>query len=291
MSDKKPQITQEPHAYTSTGELKSIYFVSGLPRSGSTLLCNILNQNPRFRASATSGVLDMLLIIRNNWNAISAFKAVRNEPAKLRVIRAMLYSFYADIDKPVIFDKSRGWPGYFEMAEEILGHKAKALICVRDIRDVLASFEKLWRKESKTNQISQEKALPNNFQTVEDRCKVWLKTDQPVGNAYNKVKDALQRGFGDRMHFVFFDELTNNPKQTMQEIYQFLGEDYYAHDFNNVEQSTQEDDFFHGFKDLHTIRKKVAPVGSNWKEVLGPTAEQYGSLNFWDKAIRNKKKE
>jgi sulfotransferase len=293
MSDKnvKIEITKEPHAYTSAGEHKSIYFISGLPRSGSTLLCNILNQNPRFRATATSGVLDMLLIIRNNWNAIAAFKAVRNEPAKLRVIRAMLYSFYADIDKPIIFDKSRGWPGYFEMVEEILGHRAKSLICVRDIRDVLASFEKLWRKESKTNQISQERALPNNFQTVEDRCKVWLKTDQPVGNAYNRVKDALQRGYGDRMHFVFFNELTSKPRETMKSIYTFLGEEYFNHDFSNVEQSTQEDDFFHGFTDLHTIRSQVAPVSSNWKEVLGSSAEQYGNLNFWDKATIRKEKD
>ncbi len=279
------QNTEKPSIMPSEvlDSQRKFHFISGLPRSGSTLLCNILNQNPRFHATATSGVLDMLLAIRNNWNAIAAFKAVRNNPAKLRVLRAMLFSFYSDIKAPVIFDKSRGWPGFLEMGEEILGHKAKVLVCVRDIRDVLSSFEKLWRKESRTGQISQEKQHPNEFQTVEERCKVWLKTNQPIGSAYNRVKDALQRGYGDRMHFVFFDELTTNPTKVLDQIYAFLGEKKYPHDFTNVAQTTIEDDFFHGFTDLHTIRQHVKPVKSDWRDVLGNFADEYAKLNFWEK--------
>ncbi len=271
------------HTHTSAGENKQFCFISGLPRSGSTLLCNILNQNPRFHATSTSGVLDMLLAIRNNWNNIVEFKATRNDLAKMRVLRGMLQSFYADKDNAIIFDKSRGWPGFLEMAESIIGSKAKVLVCVRDIRDVLSSFEKLWRKESKSGQISQEKTHFLKFQTIEGRCDVFLNADQPVGSAYNRVKDALARGFGDRMYFIYFDELTSEPERVMREAYEFLGEKYYNHDFANVEQTTQEDDFFHGFKDLHTIRKIVRPVPSDWKEVLGDFAEKYGRLNFWNK--------
>jgi len=280
------EATLKNHTHTSNGEQKSFHFIAGLPRSGSTLLCNILNQNPRFHATATSGVVSMLLAIKNNWNNIQEFKAVRNENAKLRVIRSMLLAFYSDIDKPLIFDKSRGWPANFEMLEEILGHKVKMLVPVRDIRDVLASFEKLHRKESKTGQTSQEKAFPIEFQTVEGRCEIFMKANQPVGSAYNKVKDALQRGYGDRMHFVFFEELTTNPKRVMKEVYAFLGEDYFDHDFKNVEQTTKEDDFFHGFKDLHTIRREVKPVSSEWREVLGSFAERYDKYNFWNRAIK-----
>jgi sulfotransferase len=270
------------HTHTSEGELKNFCFISGLPRSGSTLLCNILNQNKRFHATSTSGVLDMLLAIRNNWNNIVEFKATRNDFAKMRVLRGMLQSFYADQDKAIIFDKSRGWPGFLEMAESLLGNKAKVLVCVRDVRDVLSSFEKLWRKESKSGQISQEKTHFLKFQTIEGRCEVFLNADQPVGSAYNRIKDALARGYGDRMHFIFFEELTTEPEKVMRGVYEFLGEKYFDHDFANVEQTTQEDDFFHGFKDLHTIRKIVRPVPSDWKEILGEFAERYGKLNFWE---------
>lgn len=274
------------NTHTSSGEEKSFYFIAGLPRSGSTLLCNILNQNPRFHATSTSGVLDMLLAIRNNWNNITAFKATRNEPAKLRVLRGMLHSFYADVDKPLIFDKSRGWPGYLEMAETILGSKAKVLVPVRDVRDVLASFEKIWRKDSKTGQIPQEKKFAKEFQTVEGRSDVWMRSDQPVGSSLNRVKDALRRGYGDRMFFIRFEDLTRKPEKTLREVYEFLGEEWYQHDFDNVEQVTQEDDFFHGFQDLHTIRQRVEPVPSNWKEILGPKAEKYEAFNFWEKPLK-----
>ena len=36
----------------------STHFISGLPRSGSTLLANLLAQNPRFHSTATSGILN-----------------------------------------------------------------------------------------------------------------------------------------------------------------------------------------------------------------------------------------
>jgi sulfotransferase len=260
---------------------KEFYFVAGMPRSGSTLLCNILNQNPRFHATATSGVLDLILLIRNNWNLIPELRVLKDDWPKFRILKSIMPAFYADIEKPVIFDKSRGWPAHMEMAEELLGKKAKVLVPVRDIRDIVASFEKIWRKESRLKMISQERENLDQFQTVEGRCEVWLRANQPVGKAYNAIKDALVRGYGDRMHFIFFDELTKNPEKVMKGVYKFLGEKYYPHDFKNVAQSTKEDDRIYGFTDLHTIRNEVKPLMSDWKIILGEQAEKYGKLNFW----------
>jgi sulfotransferase len=261
---------------------KTFHFITGLPRSGSTLLCNILNQNPRFHATPTSGVLGLLVQTRNAWNRNAAFAAVRNEPAKLRVLRSMLYAFYADVEQPVIFDKNRGWSSHFEMIEFLLGHKVKMLVTVRDIRDVLASFEKLWRKEARTGQTPQEKQYPQEFKTIVGRCEVLMKSSQPVGDAYNRMKDSFLRGFKDQMHIIEFEKLTADPEKVMREVYTFLEEEYYPHDFTNVEQTTHEDDYFHGFSDLHTIRSEVKPVESDWKKILGPFAEQYGKFNFWN---------
>lgn len=115
---------------------KSYYFISGLPRSGSTLLANILAQNPRFHATATSGIMDIMFGVRNVWNNLIEFKASPDYPAEIRVLRGILESYFSNITKPVIFDKSRGWLSELEMIEEVLGHKVKVLVPVRDIRDV-----------------------------------------------------------------------------------------------------------------------------------------------------------
>lgn len=80
---------------------KTYYFISGLPRSGSTLLCNILAQNPRFYVSATSGILDVMFGVRNQWDKLIEFRAMaseQSEVAKVRVLRGILESYYSDVD-------------------------------------------------------------------------------------------------------------------------------------------------------------------------------------------------
>ena len=88
---------------------KQIHFISGLPRSGSTLLCNILNQNPEFHATSTSGILDIVLAIRNQWENLPVFKASPNKAGKAAVVNSILHNYVSIVDRPVYFDKSRGW--------------------------------------------------------------------------------------------------------------------------------------------------------------------------------------
>ncbi|MFO0875834.1 MAG: sulfotransferase [Gemmataceae bacterium] len=263
---------------------KTFHFIAGLPRSGSTLLANLLAQNPRFHATGTSGVLEVLFNVRNCWESLGEFQAMPPEEsraAKLRVLRGILEAFHANTSRPVVFDKSRSWLAYLEMAELILGRKARVLVPVRDMRDVLASFELLWRRTAATAQVAQEAKHYFEFQTVEGRCAVWTRGDQPVGIAFNRIKDALQRGFRDRMHFVRFEELTTAPARTLATIYDFLQEPPFTHDFERVEQVTREDDDVHGFAQLHTIRPRVEPVPPRWPSVLGRAAEPYASASCW----------
>lgn len=257
------------------------YFISGLPRSGSTLLANILAQNPKFHATGTSGIMDVMFQVRNTWNEHIEFRAAPNYAAELRVLRGILDSYFADIDKPVVFDKSRGWLSELEMAEAVLGRKAKVLVPVRDMRNVVSSFEKLWRKNAPYTQTGQSRHNYFQFQTVQGRVELFLRPDQPAGLAYNRIVDALNRGFADRLFFIDFDDLTRNPEQTMKQVYDFLGESYFAHDFENVEQVTFENDEIHGMRDLHKIRSKVAPVESDWERTIGAQFAYLENLNFW----------
>lgn len=264
-------------------EEKTIHFISGLPRAGSTLLANILAQNPRFHATHTNAIADVMFGVRNQWNNLVEFRAHPDEAAKRRVLRAILHAYFEDIDKPVVFDKSRSWVSLLEMAEEALGYKPKVLVPVRDLRDVLASFEKLWRKNAATRQIEQESANYLQFQTIEGRCNVWMQNNQPVGIAYNRIRDAVVRGHLSQMYFVEFEALTNKPRETLQQIYAFLDEKPHEHDFDNIEQVTWEDDGVHGIEGLHDIRRKVEPTEPQWQNILGHAAEPYANLEFWRK--------
>jgi len=244
---------------------------------------NILAQNPRFHATATSGIMDVMFATRNNWSQMIEFKAAPNDEALIRVMRAILESYYSDVDKPVIFDKSRGWLFQIEMAETVLGHKIKIIAPVRDLRDIVASFEKLWRENAPYQQLAQERGNYFGFQTLVGRVNTWLDGTQPVGLAYNRLTDAIKRGYADRILFVDFDDLTSMPKDTMKIVYDFLGEEYFEHNFNHVEQVTSEDDSVHGIRNLHKIRSKVEPIKPRWPEVLGREFEYLGNMNFWKK--------
>jgi sulfotransferase len=261
---------------------RTFHFISGMPRAGSTLLANLLAQNPRFECSATSGILEVIVSIRNGWDKLDEFRAAPNDAAKLNVLRGILDGFYASTDRPVALDKSRGWIAYMEMAEAILGRKARVLVPVRDIRDILASFETLRRANSALRQTGGEAGHFHDYQSIEGRCETLLRPDQPVGLAYARIRDALLRGFRDRLHFVHFERLTAQPQQTMQEIYQFLGEAPFTHDFQNVKQVTTENDAIYGYADLHTIRPKVEAVPSRAKQILGPAFDRYPGPFVWN---------
>ncbi len=261
---------------------KQIHFISGLPRAGSTLLCNILNQNPAFHATSTSGILEIILAIRNQWENVAELRASPNKAGKSAVINNILHNYVDVIERPVYFDKSRAWIAYIELAEAILGEKAKILVPVRKITDILSSFENLYRKNAHDWQFPQEKSHFFEWQTVEGRADIWMRNDQPVGIAYNRIRDAISRGYKDRLHFIEFDDLTTQPKAVMGNLYSFLGEEYYEHNFDYVEQVTEENDDIHGIPGLHIIRNKVEPIETYGDSLIGATSyTKFDNAQFW----------
>lgn len=257
---------------------KTFHFINGMPRSGSTLLANILNQNPRFWATPTSGLSPLVAHTYRAWDEIPEIRASATPAGKIRVLRAMVEAFHGTEESPVIFDKSRGWVCAFELLETILGTKPKILITYRDIPSILSSCEKLFRRELEAPESTAR--WGQNMETIEGRLAFWSDGGQIVGGAYNRIRDCVNRGHGDSLHFINFDDLTSRPAQTMKAVYEFLGETPYDHNFENVEQSTHEEDSAHGFVDLHTIRAAVKPVKKDYREILGDAWRPYVGISY-----------
>jgi hypothetical protein len=60
-----------------------IHFISGLPRSGSTLLAAILRQNPRFRAAMSGPVADVFVGALNSMSLSQSAFMISDEWLKL----------------------------------------------------------------------------------------------------------------------------------------------------------------------------------------------------------------
>src|SRR6056300_225527 len=127
--------------------MKRLHLIAGLPRSGSTLLCNLLNMNSKFHATPTSPLIDVIRNIRSTFSHNVTFKTHNRleqmEPMK-KGIKGFIDGFYGD--KEVVFDKCRGWTSNLMLLDEILGHKeTKVIWTYRDPIEVVSSIEKRYR--------------------------------------------------------------------------------------------------------------------------------------------------
>jgi len=263
---------------------KNIFFISGLPRAGSTLLCNILAQNNNlFVSKATSGCHDVLFNIRNQWDQLIEHQAEGVDYNQLRRVLLSVLNNYHSTDKNFIIDKGRGWLSLIEMVQFITNATPKIIVPVRNITEILSSFEKLWRNNTGFSQWHFEQTEYFKAQTVEGRCDIWSGAEQPVGLAYNRIKDVISRGFAENLLFVEFDDLTTNPAQVIKRVYDYLELPYFDHNFMHVEQYTAEDDVgVHRIPNLHKIRPIVHPVPHDSNKILGSfLVEKYSNLELW----------
>jgi len=206
---------------------KTIHYVSGLPRACSTLLCNLIAQNPRAHATATSGVHEIGYIARGFFDT-EEFKTMQPLEGERQfhdfVRGGISHAYDSQTDRPVVVDKCRSWVGHLDQLFQVFP-EAKVLVPVRDVRGILSSLEKLRRKHpSRFTGI--ERANPQNWTTVEKRSQGWLSMP-PLSIAIERVYDAMR--FKDRLHFVHAEELTSNPQMTMNRVWEFLGEEPIMH--------------------------------------------------------------
>jgi sulfotransferase len=249
-----------------------LFFVSGLPRSGSTLLMNLLGQHPNHYVTPTSGLIELFIKVKNGWKNQIEFKAEGLDKIKPRIESAMNGVLHGYFEKElsegkVIFDKSRGWLQYIEDLETALKRKVYIIVPIRDIRDILASFEKIYRKRG----VGYEYWGGSEFfigQTTVGRCQNLLLSSSVLGLAINRIRDAIDRGVQDRLIFVPYMSFTKEPFLTVNAIHKMLGLDPFNYNTENVEQVTYENDLYHGM-DLHTIRNEILPGQTNtWQGIL-----------------------
>ena len=262
-----------------------IFFNSSMPRSGSTLLQNILGNNPNIYSTPTSGVCDMLIASKRVYTESPVFKAQDTEEMKkafLTYCRYGIEGYFAGItDRKYVVDKSRAWAINAAFLDGFYP-EPKIICMVRDLCDIVASMEKNFRRFPDKWDVSQDNANPKGL-SVEQRVGIWLDSKTPpVGITLIQLKDAIHRGFAKHIHFVKFEDLNSNPDDEMRKVYEFLEVPYYKHDFNNIQQVTHEDDKFHGRYGDHKIKPVVKPVPSFAIELLGKfTCEKIYENNKW----------
>lgn len=254
--------------------MKQYYFISGLPRSGSTLLSSILKQNPDFHTGISGPMLSHFRAIFEISNEVQ--QSERSTARTERMLKAVVNTFYEDINKPVIFDTNRLWTNLLPQLKHIYPY-TKVIVCVRDINWIINSFEMMHQK----NPMNISSVYPKNVDmNVYSRTQSLMAEGGIIRLPYDSLKSAMTGAFKDMLFFVDYNLLTKNPEGTLKALYNFIGKPYFNHDFDNVENSFDEYDADLNLPGLHTVKRKVEYVERDF--ILPPDIlNQYANLEVW----------
>ncbi|MGI4839510.1 MAG: sulfotransferase family protein [Janthinobacterium lividum] len=258
--------------------MQQFHFISGLPRSGSTLLSAILLQNPRFHAGMTSPVGSLFNGVLDQCSAGSEFAAVIDTDLRRRLLRGLFDSFYADkADKPIVFDTNRLWSSRLPAINDLYP-RAKVIACVRNVAWVMDSLERLYRANPYENTKLFVDAGERS--TVYSRCEALAQRNRLVGFAWAALKEAYYGEQADTLLIIDYDLLTQAPERVLRLVYEFIEEPWFEHDFNHLEYDAPAFDQGLGVADLHKVKPKVEL--QHRRTVLPPDLfKQYAELSFW----------
>jgi sulfotransferase len=232
---------------------KQYSFLSGLPRTGSTLLCSILSQNPSIHAEGLSHVSNLMWQVfkssanenLTNWN--NEILASEKQESVGRIIKSIPDLYYQDVNKPFILDKGRTWTNEkFHLILKYITDKPKIIVLVRPLEEVISSLVRVRQENKWTYEEIFEKML-----TEEDSLTEIIES---VLMARQCDQDYPSREF---FLFVHYDEIVFDTQKTLKKIYDFCGWPKFEHHLNDIKRPFVQNDHVYDLIGLHDVRKTI----------------------------------
>lgn len=240
---------------------KTFFFLSGLPRSGSTLLSALLNQHPKIHASANSPLLDLIHYSSTYLLEKSEqYRAYPKPDSAQNVLSSLAQLYYFDTPEPCIVDKSRGWMNQVDHIKNYITPEPRVICAVRNVQDILISYLVLIEKSGADNYVDKNLVKAGITPDNDARCKYLLEPAGNLGGYYLALRDALRKGWGQYLLLVEYDELIADPVSQMQSIYRFLDIEPHETRPDAVSMPFSENDEVYGLRDMHIVRPKVEKI-------------------------------
>ena len=278
-----------------------LHAIAGLPRTGSTLLCNLLNQYPAFHASSTSPLPQMLRATSNLLASRPEFKGDLNrdpeatEDRLVATLHGIIDGWHGLWRAGHVFDKSRGWTGSIPFLQKV-DPQAKTIVLVRDLRDIVVSIERQYRK----TEIFGESGAP-----FEARLTDMFSPEGLIGQPLIGLQDILNRNLEaflcnpraeegtdwDRelsvaarseVLFIRFEDFVQAPQATMDLIHACVGVEAHSYDTENVINVAKDPDGLYLQRYPHTGAGKIKPPKDMREKYMSPPKQnQIVAQNEW----------
>jgi len=234
--------------------------VAGLPRAGSTLLCQLLAEHPEIHCEGHSSPLcNTLLAMRRFISDDQFFLSqldVQFEATYGHLQTAMqgfLKGWYEGSSQPLVVDKNRAWLHCIEFLLH-LDPEAKILVPVRELGQVYGSIEAQHQKTILVDFIDRLA----DFDRLGRADQLFAK-DKAIGAPLSSIQAVqdLPQSVKERLYFVRFEDLMASPAETMQKVYRFLGVADHAIDAEKLTVRPHESDSHYRYKYRHRQQARI----------------------------------
>lgn len=249
------------HTNTGTGSAPPQFIgVTGLPRAGSTLLCQMLAMHPDIDCEGHSSPLcNMLLGMRRMVSDDQFYLAQLDHSfdasyAHLTgAMQGFLRGWRSDCEKPAVVDKNRAWLHAIELLLA-LAPEAKLIVCLRELGQIYGSIEAQHQKTILLDFI-EHLADYDRF----GRADVLFAKDKAIGApmiSLHAVQD-LPAEVQQRLYFLRFEDLMARPAASMSHVFKWLGMQPFVIDPQQLAIGVQESDSHYRMKYLHRQSDRV----------------------------------
>lgn len=246
--------------------MNNMFFLSGIARSGSTLLGSILNQNPDIFVSPTSPLMDLFCKTEMEFNTMDIQYTFDKETTLGNLHKALANTFYQHIDKPYIIDKHRGWPKNVDQIKKFITPNPKIICTYRPTAENICSFLKLIETDPDNSVDNDLRKRNLELNTYNRAMILWYNYSS---DPYNALKYGLEN-HRENILLVNYDDIVSDTEKQLDRVYNFLEIPIFKHTFNNIKNTCYEvKDTAWGFKDLHNIRSTISKTSNDPREILG----------------------
>ena len=267
--------------------MRKFAFLSGLPRTGSTVLGTLLSQHPSLYPTSTSIIRALTNTPYGYHLGESPYYNTKdiNSPC-WNIMRGIMTGAYQHVEADkIVVEKDRGWATDISKLSKIIQDKPKIIATVRPVEEIISSFILLSKKIGRKSKIDDEvRSLNRDMDNCNRARIIWEKYIYPswktfkIGYEYDPSCFLL----------LNYEDTTSNPQEVINKISSFLEVDNFEVKTSGLYNPRPENDEVYGLPGLHHVRGELKRTSPPAVEVLGEelcNIWRNKQLSFWENII------
>lgn len=237
-------------------------YVTGLPRAGSTLLCQLLDLHPDIESAGLSSPLcGIFLKLRAQWSDnefLLASLDVDFDQHYARLERAwsgFMQGYWGEGQASWVVDKHRAWLSQIETVASF-DPDFRMLVCVREPTQILGSIEAQHARTPLLDFLDHSAHLSRL-----ERADRLFAPEGVVGGPLRSIEalSDVPVSLQSHLYYVVFEHLMEDPVSVMAEIHHWLGLAPASFDPNALPIKPHESDSHYRFKYRHNTHGRIDP--------------------------------